>query len=154
MARLRGDDGHTATPDQVDPQAGRGSAPCPRRPGHTPSRRAGIGQPLRRSMVAWATGSGLSALPGSSSFDVWRRNIRHLDRRKNRYGQSPQEISKPFYPPFLAVRSDVSSAELKKQRQAEIERMIETKVAEAIRRLLPTNSQPTVDSPPPFKSVP
>lgn len=101
MARLRGNDGHTATPDQVDPQAGRGSAPCPRRPRQTPSRRAGIGQPLRRSMVAWATGSGLSALPGSSSFDVWRRNILHLGRRKNRYRQIATRDRQALLPALL-----------------------------------------------------
>lgn len=50
--------------------------------------------------------------------------------------KSPQEIAQPFYQLFLAVRSDISPAELKKQRQAEIERMIEAKVAEALRRLL------------------
>jgi tRNA1(Val) A37 N6-methylase TrmN6 len=45
----------------------------------------------------------------------------------------PPEISKPFY----AVRSEASPAELKKQKQAEIERMIEAKVAQALRCLRP-----------------
>ena len=43
----------------------------------------------------------------------------------------PLKISKPFY----AVRTEASPAKLEEQRQAEIERMIEAKVAQAVRRL-------------------
>ena len=43
----------------------------------------------------------------------------------------PLKISGPFY----AVRTEASPEELEKQKQAEIERMIEAKVAQALRCL-------------------
>ena len=85
-------------------------------------------QPLLHRGVAQAVTGHAKAVTRPCHASRWQG---HLAEGRTAMKKSPPEITKPFY----AAKLEAAPAELEKQREAQIERMIEAKVAQALHRL-------------------